>query len=325
MVMKKSFIPASLRPYITGSEATSETTSSLGSEKYDEITSLDYDVIIIGNEADTTINYFVSFCREKSIRFLFIDNHLLSRSGWVSLCWMFLETITEDRPGPSGLFLRNFISPESPNYYLANLLNDILHIVQSKIKVINSLLNDSLNSSKPNQYVSIGGQTCETVQCVSTSLRRCRGVSPTGESNSIVKSISDIRSIVTFSTQVNSKAPSDSILLIQPFIEGRNIRIHVVEEQAICHFINSNLVDYRYDEKMEVEIGQVPEEVLNWCISATKSEGLKLSGIDFILRDNTYYCLEINPFPAYNLFEEACVNTDSKQISELILKAFLSK
>ena len=66
--------------------------------------------------------------------------------------------------------------------------------------------------------------------------------------------------------------------------------------------VRSDGVDYRYAPSI-IEPVEIPEEIAGRCVALTKRLGLILSGIDLIVAGDDYYCLEVNPNPAFSYFD----------------------
>jgi len=141
----------------------------------------------------------------------------------------------------------------------------------------------------------------------------------------------------TFSDWVN-KAPSgqveqvrlasDSSLtltsprLIQEYIAGENIRVHVIDQWTHAISIYSDTVDYRYGSNTKFSTRSLPVAITQACLAITASSGLRFAGIDLIYRPPHYYLLEINPAPGYSYFEQ---QLSSYPISEQLYASLSTK
>jgi len=88
----------------------------------------------------------------------------------------------------------------------------------------------------------------------------------------------------------------------QEYIDGSNIRVHVVGDRVFALRIQSAGVDYRYCAR-QFESISLPEPVERQCLSLSQTLGLCFSGIDLIERDGAHYCLEVNPSPGFSFYE----------------------
>jgi hypothetical protein len=128
----------------------------------------------------------------------------------------------------------------------------------------------------------------------------------------IYKSISAARSIV----EVLKESDFDRLRKIcwcptqfQAFIEGTNVRVHVVGHHVFATAVSTEAVDYRYATRQagknadlrEVELsGELSER----CVSLTRALGLVFSGIDLkVTPRDEVFCFEVNPSPAFSYYE----------------------
>jgi len=126
----------------------------------------------------------------------------------------------------------------------------------------------------------------------------------------IYKSVSGERSIVT----ALSDADADRLHLLtnapvqfQEQVRGIDVRVHVVGAEVFASSIESDAVDYRYDPSGgAIRPVEVSDEVAGECVALTKRLGLELSGIDLRYADDSrVVCFEVNPSPAYIVYERA--------------------
>jgi glutathione synthase/RimK-type ligase-like ATP-grasp enzyme len=95
----------------------------------------------------------------------------------------------------------------------------------------------------------------------------------------------------------------------QEYIPGVNIRVHTVGARHFTTEIRSDVVDYRYameqGASVDIRPGTLPAEVAARCVALVGALGLPFAGIDFKRTPaGHYYCLEVNPAPAYTYYEE---------------------
>lgn len=111
--------------------------------------------------------------------------------------------------------------------------------------------------------------------------------------------------------------------LFQECVEGTDIRVHTLAtgETFACE-IMSETSDYRYDNKRNIKVIDIPKHIKEQCIRLTLDLGLYLSGIDLRKNPNgEYYCFEVNPSPAFSWYEEQTGLPISKSIAEMMLNA----
>lgn len=128
----------------------------------------------------------------------------------------------------------------------------------------------------------------------------------------VFKSTSSIRSIVK-ELRPSHMRTLDRVRLLptqfQRFVDGLNIRVHVVGTRVFATEIRTDATDYRYASRENRDVTlrprRLPKDVAERCLILAQRLGLPFAGIDLIRSaDDEYYCLEVNPSPAYNYYEE---------------------
>lgn len=128
----------------------------------------------------------------------------------------------------------------------------------------------------------------------------------------IYKSISSVRSIVQ-TMEARDLPRLHQIrwcpVQFQEYVEGTNVRVHVIGTKAIATSIITDVPDYRYahrleDSTIEVKETKLPVDVEKRCIGMAQALKLDFAGIDLkITPDQRVYCFEVNPSPAFSYFE----------------------
>lgn len=135
----------------------------------------------------------------------------------------------------------------------------------------------------------------------------------------IYKSCSGERSIVTELDPADllNKAKSLSLCPVQfqEFIDGINVRVHVVNDITFATLVSSSSIDYRYDKSAKWAATEIPPEVAIACIKMARAMDLRLAGIDLkFATDGRVVCFEVNPSPVFNVYEAAT----GQRISEAV-------
>ncbi len=137
----------------------------------------------------------------------------------------------------------------------------------------------------------------------------------------IYKSMSSVRSIVKQLdlADLPSAGPMGPALFQQRVL-GTNVRVHVIGDQAIACAIESEGTDYRYASARMSPI-TLPRGVAARCVALTRKLGLVLSGIDLIVTPRgEYYCLEVNPSPAFGCFDIDPEHSISQSVAETLMQ-----
>ena len=93
----------------------------------------------------------------------------------------------------------------------------------------------------------------------------------------------------------------------QALVTGTNVRAHVIGDLVLACTITSMTVDYRYPAggPLEMNPTALPSEVEDACVRVATTLDLPFCGLDLIVDEcGGWWCLEANPSPAYNCFEE---------------------
>jgi RimK-like ATP-grasp domain len=128
----------------------------------------------------------------------------------------------------------------------------------------------------------------------------------------VYKSISGVRSIV------RELRDEDLVRLgrirwcptqFQERIEGTDVRVHCVGEEAFATAVRSGAADYRYaareEEEPHLEAVELSSEVIECCLRLTGTLGLEFAGIDLRFTPaGEVFCFEVNPSPAFSYYED---------------------
>jgi glutathione synthase/RimK-type ligase-like ATP-grasp enzyme len=127
----------------------------------------------------------------------------------------------------------------------------------------------------------------------------------------VYKSISSVRSIVQELTP--ERATRLDLLRhlptqFQAFVDGVNVRVHVVGHDVFATEIETEAVDYRYAARDGISITMrpfsLPADVADACRRLSADLRLPFTGIDLKRSsDGRWYCFEANPSPAYSYYE----------------------
>ncbi len=182
-------------------------------------------------------------------------------------------------------------------------------------KVINRSEDMMSNNSKPYQMFlakEAGINIPDT--CITTSEEIALDFYAEKQKKIIYKSISGTRSIVQKLKETDMPKLGKLFFCptqFQEFIEGQNLRVHVINETTISTAIRSEATDYRYAAKEGGEAAELSHIELQadkklQCIRFSKKLGLFFSGLDFKQNEpGDIICFEANPMPGYSYYEES--------------------
>jgi D-alanine-D-alanine ligase-like ATP-grasp enzyme len=103
---------------------------------------------------------------------------------------------------------------------------------------------------------------------------------------------------------------------LQEYIEGSDVRCHVLGDSIFAERITSSSVDYRMDpSKNNYSAIECPPNLGTKMSLATRACGLAFAGWDFkIAKSGEWYCLEVNPMPGYSIYDIRCDEAISKAL-----------
>jgi D-alanine-D-alanine ligase-like ATP-grasp enzyme len=110
-------------------------------------------------------------------------------------------------------------------------------------------------------------------------------------------------------------------VIVQEYIRGREVRVHVVKRHIFATEVISDGIDYRFEgQHNEFRTTSVPKAIRELCSDFAEAEGLTIAGFDFrIGKNGTWYYLEMNPVPTFLPYEIAT----GQPIGEALLDIFM--
>jgi len=141
----------------------------------------------------------------------------------------------------------------------------------------------------------------------------------------IYKSVSGIRSIVA----TLGAADADRLTKVatgpvqfQRWVEGRDVRVHVVGERWFATAVRSDADDYRYASQGGGDVAltacDIPSALGKRLVALAHGMGLLVSGIDLrVTESGEWFCFEVNPSPGFTFYEDATGQPIAAAIAEL--------
>lgn len=179
-------------------------------------------------------------------------------------------------------------------------------------RVVNRIAPMGSNSSKPYQAQLIRQYGFEAPPTLITTDPHAVLDFRAQHGKIIYKSISGVRSIV----QSFDEKDLGRLAAIrwcptqfQKYIEGTDVRVHVVADQVFATEVKSVATDYRYAKRQVGEAAQlsaieIADDIAEKCVGLTKGLGLAFSGVDLkFAPDGRVFCFEVNPCPGFSYFE----------------------
>jgi len=141
----------------------------------------------------------------------------------------------------------------------------------------------------------------------------------------IYKSVSSVRSIVS---RLAPERRLDDVAFcptqFQQYVPGTDHRVHVVGDEIFPCEIVCDATDYRYPGDWDVDLRacSLPPEVEARCFRLASAMNLPVAGIDLRRTpEGEWYCLEVNPSPAYSYYQAHAGLPISGAIARLLASA----
>jgi glutathione synthase/RimK-type ligase-like ATP-grasp enzyme len=138
----------------------------------------------------------------------------------------------------------------------------------------------------------------------------------------VVKAVSGLRSHVRWWNDVTLERLQAGTVpcLIQEYVPGCDVRVHVVDTRVFGSQVTADVVDYRFDtEHASYDARPVPDDIGLLCCDTARADGLLLAGLDFRV-DSTdrWWCLEMNPVPTFLPYEAATGHCIGDAVVDLV-------
>jgi glutathione synthase/RimK-type ligase-like ATP-grasp enzyme len=194
----------------------------------------------------------------------------------------------------------------------------------ARCPVINRPYSSSSNASKPYQISLIQHYGFKVpLTLVSNEPARVREFYEQCGGKAVYKSISYTRSLVQKLEEKDLErlnALAYTPIQVQQFVEGSDVRVHVVGDRTFASAITSEKSDYRYDRQVKVEALELPAIIASRCVALASGLGLVLAGIDLrCTPSGDYYCFEVNPSPVFTWYEHRTGQPITKALGDLLM------
>jgi glutathione synthase/RimK-type ligase-like ATP-grasp enzyme len=129
----------------------------------------------------------------------------------------------------------------------------------------------------------------------------------------VYKSVSGVRSIVATLDAGGAERLSGVAtgpVQLQRWIDGIDVRVHVVGTRWFATAIESAAADYRYaaegGHEVKIVATHIDDDLGRRLVELAAGMGLLVAGIDLRLTpDDEWYCFEVNPSPGFTFYEDA--------------------
>ncbi|RZB13786.1 hypothetical protein StrepF001_42180 [Streptomyces sp. F001] len=114
--------------------------------------------------------------------------------------------------------------------------------------------------------------------------------------------------------------PAAGPVHLQQRVDGFDVRVHLVGDEAFAERIDSDAVDYRGSDAVYRPF-EVPSDVLALMRDAAREMDLVFTGWDFrVSPDGRWWCLEANPMPGYDFYDRRCDGAISAAVRRVLVR-----
>lgn len=106
---------------------------------------------------------------------------------------------------------------------------------------------------------------------------------------------------------------------LQRYVDGMDVRAHVIGTQVFAVAARSDNVDYRLDSGTTFEAIALSPGLADQLIDATCHLGLAFAGWDLRTDGNTTWVFEANPMPGYRYYDQHVDGAITKGLAEYLL------
>jgi glutathione synthase/RimK-type ligase-like ATP-grasp enzyme len=143
----------------------------------------------------------------------------------------------------------------------------------------------------------------------------------------VYKSVSGVRSIVATLDSGDTER-LDGVrtgpVQLQRWIDGLDVRVHVVGDRWFATAVDCDAPDYRYAPLVGEDVAMapcsVPDEIGLRLVALSRTLGLLVSGADLRLTpDGDWVCFEVNPSPGFTFYEDETGQPIAAAIADLLV------
>ena len=182
------------------------------------------------------------------------------------------------------------------------------------------------NLSKPFQLAVLADAGLPTPETLVTSDADAARAFLGRHGRIVYKSISGRRSIVA-SVGIDEIERLDQVghgpVQLQRWVEGIDVRVHVVGDRWFATSVASTATDYRYAGEQGLAVAlapfDLPDELGRHLVEVTAAMGLAVAGVDLRRTpDGGWCCFEVNPSPGFPYYEDHTGQPIAAAIADLL-------
>jgi glutathione synthase/RimK-type ligase-like ATP-grasp enzyme len=199
-----------------------------------------------------------------------------------------------------------YVRPGGQASAAATVLLAVANGLPAKIPVVNRPAAGRSNHSKPYQNMLLAAAGLGVPDTLVTSDLDAACEFLAQHQRVVYKSISGVRSIVaTIDRAEELDRMGHGPVQLQEWIDGLDVRVHVVGDAWFATSVESDVVDYRYGGDVTMAPFEIPIRLGTLLVEVTSAMGLLVAGVDLRRTpDGDWYCFEINPSPGFTFYED---------------------
>jgi hypothetical protein len=289
-------------------------------------------ITAIGTAADPTFAHFVRFATAKDKLLQVIDLRALLKGNWkLTLPKLAPSFVILDGDhvelDPAGSYFCRLIDlspvlpPADAAIWRAMVSSFAIWLDAIPARVVNRPSAAPHNSSKP-LHEAVLGQLGFKVPRSITSSHDEELLDFVHSTPCVIKSLSGARgdTVLIEPDMLRDFSTSAGPIHLQAFVQGDDLRVHVLGQRCFAEIITSSTVDYRTRAARTIHAPYaLPESTQDKLTTATKTLGLDFAGWDFKISAGELICLEVNPMPGYSVYDRRCDAMISKALINFLL------
>ena len=290
-------------------------------------------ILIWGPSNDPPVERIVAILQRRGIDFVHVDERVLAALrydvmlGATPTGWIETRDRTVRVDELTGIYVRPGEVPPGQATVTSTTLLGIASC--AKAVVVNRPSAGRSNWSKPFQLrlIAAAGFTVPDTLVTTDPVAACAFLAE--HKRVVYKSVSGVRSIVATLDPADADRLHDVAtgpVQFQRWIDGGDVRVHVVGDRWFATAVDSVVDDYRYASRDGADVAMAPTEIPSKLgkrlVALTQRMGLLVSGIDLRLTDSgEWFCLEVNPSPGFTFYEDATGQRVAEAIADLLARA----
>ncbi|QDV47383.1 hypothetical protein Enr13x_72920 [Stieleria neptunia] len=280
------------------------------------------DLVIVGGESDPNTRRIVDQAHLRGVDYFFWDT---DRPGARQIAWDFQSPeidFGDVALRPAGMFLRfNVFDSDAAANHAAYDVAESFALAWANIRLLNrSTTGDGNNKSRN----LVRARRCGLVIPQTTVLGDLSPLESVPDPNlKIIKPLAGgdhafiAGDVITDPSRLPGLAPQ----FVQERLDGENLRVFSIGGKLHAFHLQTTEIDYRTDDDVVVHATAVPEQIVASVHQLVEQIGFDYCALDFRCRDGFRdpVFLEINSFPMFVAFDDACENRLADAILEFLV------